>query len=168
MYAASPAGVRTNLTGTRSASIMTRTSVATFVLALAALVSSASGQAPSKVLSGAAPKDTVVILTFDLYNGGDGVAGQAVTLNHTLAGKLPPSHFRVSRFADFRDATWQVYPVTIPRWTSASFEGSCRGVGVARLVAYFQVRASKDPLQNSPPFAMSNVARDTACVVIGG
>jgi hypothetical protein len=147
---------------------MTCTRIAVLALVLAAGSSGARAQTPSKLSSAVALKDTVVILTFDMYNGADGVAGQSITLNHTLAGKLLPSHFRVSKFVDFHDATWQVYPSTVPRWTSASFDGSCHGTGVARLVAYFQVRAPKAPLQKPPLFAMSNVARDTACVVIGG
>jgi len=168
MYGSPCVAVRRISPKLRYPPIMTRTRISLLALLLASLSPAANGQTPSKVPGTGALKDTVVILKFELYNGANGVAGQAVTLNHKLAGKLTPSHFRVSKFLDFHDATWQVYPNTVPRWTSATFDGSCSGTGVARLVAYFQVRAPKVSLQKSAGFSMSNVARDTACVLIGG
>jgi hypothetical protein len=135
---------------------------------LAAESSRAHAQAIPKSSSTTALKDTIIIASFHLYNGATGVAGQAVTLNHRLAGNLEPSQFRVSKFADFRDATWQAYSGSVPRWTSPSFDGSCSGTGAARLTAYFQVRATTTARQQSTTFVMSNIARDTACVLIGG
>jgi hypothetical protein len=142
----------------------------TAAVAIAFGIGSAHARAQTPRPSAALPaRDTIVLSTFDLYHGGDGVAGQAVTLDHTLRGVLAPSHFRVSRFPDFHDAAWQAYTGPVPRWRSPRFDGTCAGNGVARLVAYFQVRAPRPAApSDAPVFTMSNVARDTACVVIGG
>ncbi|MEP6733252.1 MAG: hypothetical protein ABJE10_21595 [bacterium] len=146
---------------------MTCIGVALFTLVVAGASPRAHAQTPSKVAGTSASVDTIVISSFDLYDGATAVAGQPVTLNHRLAGRLAPSHFRVSRFVDFRDATWQVYVQPAPRWSSPSFDGTCGNPAVARLVAYLQVRAPRATAQGSTTFVMSNVARDTACVMIG-
>ena len=141
-------------------------------IALVALVAAAlrvGAQAPAAASRGSAAPDTIIVSAFDLYHGANGVAGQAVTLDHTLGGSLVPSQFRVSKFGDFHDATWENYQGTAPRWRSPTFDGTCNATGVARLVAYFQVRAQRSGGQKATPlYAVSNVARDTACVVIGG
>jgi hypothetical protein len=141
-------------------------------IALVALVAGAlraGAQGPATAARGSVAPDTIIVSAFDLYHGASGVAGQAVTLDHALGGSLVPSHFRVSKFADFHDATWETYQGTAPRWRSPTFEGTCNTTGVARLVAYFQVRAPRPGGQKAAPiYAVSNVVRDTACVVIGG
>jgi len=153
---------------------MTCNRIVVLALLLAAAHARANAQTGPSSAERASRADTVVIEWFSLYGGSGGVAGQPVTLQHRLGGNLTPTHFRVSRLPDFTDASWQPYPSGVPRWSSPSFSGSCRSPGSARLVAYFQVRALRST-RSLPPsfvsspqsFVVSNVARDTACVLIG-
>jgi hypothetical protein len=87
-------------------------------------------------------------------------------MNHVLLGKKP-SHFRASKFADFRDASWVNYPTTVPNFTGGA-TGAC-GSGLMKIVAHFQVRAPKVIGNEGPStFVISNVARDTTCQSISG
>jgi hypothetical protein len=146
---------------------MSCTQIGLLALLLAAARAPAGAQTSHPSAGGLAHADTVMIAWFALYGGRGGVAGQPVTLQHRLAGALLPTQFRVSRFPDFGDAAWQPYPSDVPRWSSPSFSGSCGGAGSGRLVAYFQVRAPRGISPAPQSFVLSNVARDTTCVLIG-
>lgn len=105
--------------------------------------------------------DSVVLNTFSLAGGREWITAGPFTLDHTLLGGLIPSHYRVSKYADFRDATWQPYPRSVPVWSNATFTGAC-GSGSAtgsKMVAYFQVRAQRSTLR----YVLSEAKRDTVC-----
>lgn len=112
--------------------------------------------------------DTVIVSSFALGNGATFVSPGPISMNHKLLGKKP-SHFRASKFADFRDApAWVTYPSTVPTF-SGSNSGACAGQGVIKIVAHFQVRAPKVIGNEGPTtFVVSNVARDTTCMMISG
>ncbi|MGQ0643430.1 MAG: hypothetical protein ACT4P6_22010 [Gemmatimonadaceae bacterium] len=105
--------------------------------------------------------------TFALANGSQFANTGPISMNHALLGKKP-SHFRASKYADFRDAGWVNYPTTVPNFTGGA-TGACSGSGLMRIVAHFQVRAPKVIGNEGPStFVVSNIARDTTCQSIGG
>lgn len=67
----------------------------------------------------------------------------SLALRHTATGN--PAHYRFSRFADFRDATWLPYaPLPQAQIPASWFETftPAQGVFNRRVVLYFQVRAT--------------------------
>lgn len=112
-------------------------------------------------------QDTVIVKSLALANGAT-FASAPISMNHSLLGKKP-SHFRASKFADFHDApAWITYPSSVPNF-SGSASGACAGQGVIRMVVHFQVRAPKVIGNEGPStFVVSNVARDTTCLMISG
>jgi len=118
--------------------------------------------------------DTVILSSFALANGATFASGP-LTLNHVLIGGLTPSHYRVSRYPDFRDATWLAYAGNAPTWTgNAEQTGPCSSVQTLRFLAHFQVRARKTSaskttsLTTPATYVQSNVRSDTTCLVISG
>jgi hypothetical protein len=78
-----------------------------------------------------------------------------ITLKHTVTGK--PTHYRYSRFSDFRDAQWLTYQsapvVQVPAsWFSDLKPPSPPNVQV---VLYFQVRAA-NPKGGTPTSLTTN------------
>jgi len=74
------------------------------------------------------------------------VAQFNIALNNTVSGT--PTEYRVSRFADFRDASWLPYSskptLVVPRtWFPTATSGS------AQITLYLQVRA-KNPMAGRP------------------
>ena len=112
--------------------------------------------------------DTVIVSSFALGNGATFVSPGPLSMNHKLLGKKP-SHFRASKFVDFHDApAWITYPATVPNFSGSS-SGACSGQGLIRMIVHFQVRAPKVIGNEAPTtFVVSNVARDTTCMMISG
>lgn len=74
----------------------------------------------------------------------------STTLRHTATGS--PTHYRFSRFSDFRDATWLPYaPAPIAQIPASWFQTFTPTSGVfnRRVVLHFQVRA-KNPNAGRP------------------
>jgi hypothetical protein len=122
-------------------------SVASLSLAASVLASSAaSSQLPG---SNILPAGTISLTSFSPDSFFLNSFDWAVNLRHTVAG-LTPSHYRVSRFSDFRDAQWITYSpnpvVTINRtwWTMDPNDNT-------RFTAsmYFQLRA-RNPKAGQP------------------
>lgn len=122
---------------------------------------------PPKLPSPGVLTDTVIISTFKLANGLTFAPAGPLSMNHSLLGKKP-SHFRASKFADFHDVGWVTYPASVPNYTGSN-TGGCAN-GSLRMVVHLQVRAPKVIGNEAPTtnFVMSNVARDTTCMLISG
>ena len=106
-----------------------------------ARIASAQPAPPSSVL----PEFVVVSLTsFDpTTNILNPTFPVRVTLQHTVGGS--PTHYRFSRFSDFRDARWRTYvPAPIAQIPASWFETFTPPAGVfnRRVVLHFQVRAT--------------------------
>jgi hypothetical protein len=113
--------------------------------------------------------DTIIVSAFDLANGAVFAnPGSPMSMDHRLLGKKP-THFRASKFADFRDVTWISYPVTVPIYSGTS-TGACTTNNTIKMLVHFQVRAVKvfSPETGKTTFVLSNVARDTTCMHISG
>lgn len=111
--------------------------------------------------------DTIIVSSFALGNGATFVSPGPISMNHQLLGKKP-SHFRASKYADFRDApAWITYPTSVPNFSGSS-SGACASSSI-KMVVHFQVRAPKVIGNEAPTtFVISNVARDTTCMIISG
>lgn len=142
--------------------------IATLLLVAAAPLAAQTPvpKTPPKLPSPGVLTDTVIISKFNLANGLTFVPPGPVTMNHSLLGKKP-SHFRASKFADFHDVGWVNYPTSVPTFTGSS-TGGCAN-GSPRMVVFLQVRAPRVIGNEAPTtFVMSNVARDTTCMLISG
>lgn len=108
-----------------------------------------------------------------------------VTLKHTVAGT--PTHYRVSRFSDFRDAKWLPYASAPVVQVPASWLSNLNPPAPPNMqvVLYFQVRAKnpkagtptslttnltteKKTLETEPEFIQSNVRSKTVLVKFFG
>lgn len=143
---------------------------ALLALALGTGLSRAGAQTPTpkSIRPPAFLPDTVVVNSFALYNGvATVVMGTRVTLNHTTLGQVAPTQFRVSIYPDFHDVGWLTWTSLAPTWTNPTYVNGCQTptlTAVKKLDAYFQVRGKK----SNGSLVMSNVARDTACVLLPG
>lgn len=125
--------------------------------------------AGSGFLTSVVSRDTVAIASFTALSG-VGTTRLVLTLDHLLHGKLAASHYRVSRHADFRDATWIAYPTAGKISWDANGQGSapCAWDGPLRVPTHFrfpvhlQVRAPSPGASRG--FIASNVAGDTLCL----
>jgi hypothetical protein len=143
-------------------------------IALATITHAAGAQSPQPKLPPQLPSpfpDTVMVKSLSLANGALFASTGPISLNHILIGGKKPSHYRVSKFADFRDASWLTYPATVPNFSNGG-SGACtssNGAGSIRIVAHFQVRAPKViGNEGNVTYLHSNIARDTTCMMISG
>jgi len=127
--------------------------VASLLLAICPVASNAQ-----PLTSGVLPHFTVVSLrSFDptptqIDNPSYPVS---ITLKHAVAGS--PTHYRVSRFSDFRDATWLLYaPAPVAQVPASWFEPFSPPRGLDRkVVLYFQLRG-KNPNAGRPVSNVTN------------
>lgn len=70
-----------------------------------------------------------------------------VTLNNTISGAA--TEYRVSRFADFRDANWRPYNAHPTLAIPGSWFESTATPGASQVLLHFQVR-NKNPLAGRP------------------
>jgi len=86
----------------------------------------------------------------------------SLTLRHTATGS--PTHYRFSRFSDFRDAKWLPYsPSPVAQIPASWFETFTPAVGAfnRRVVLHFQVRAT-NPKAGRPVSRTTNpLTRET-------
>jgi hypothetical protein len=83
-----------------------------------------------------------------------------ITLRHTVTAQpiYSPTHYRFSRFSDFRDATWLPYaPAPIAQIPASWFQTFTPPAGVfnRRVVLHFQVRAT-NPKAGRPISRITN------------
>ena len=137
-------------------------------LVVAAVPAAAQSPAPTQTVVLPAPeslKDTLYMTAFALDRGAT-YASLPLTLDATLIGLVRPTHFRVSRHSDFRDATWQAYPATgAPVWQDASQTagGECPS-GMLRMLAFYQVRG----LKSNGRYITTQARSDDICFPIPG
>ena len=122
-------------------------------------------------LTVASLKDTIIISAFSINNGATSVGSEPLTMTHRLIGYLPPAGYRVSRYPDFRDATWQQYPssgvITVAHLAPSSTT-PCPGGGLP-ITAYFQVRGLVLIAggEGGGRFVLSQVVSDDICWFVG-
>jgi hypothetical protein len=120
-----------------------------FATAVAVALSAGSTRMAAQTISTTTATTSVTLKTFtpvDSVFVNPSVAQFTIALNNTVSGT--PTEYRVSRFADFRDASWLPYsskPSLVgPRtWFPTATSGS------AQITLYLQVRA-KNPMAGRP------------------
>jgi hypothetical protein len=84
---------------------------------------------------------------FDSVFTNSNASSFTIALVHTVSGATP-TEYRVSRFSDFRDASWIPY-VTRPTITLQRTVFPASTTGTQQIILYFQVRA-KNPKAGQP------------------
>jgi hypothetical protein len=120
-----------------------------FAATIAAALSTGSTRMAAQTISTTTTTTSVALKTFtpvDSLFVNPSVTQFNIALNNTVSGT--PTEYRVSRFADFRDASWLPYSskpsLVVPRtWFPTATSGS------AQITLYLQVRA-KNPLAGRP------------------
>ena len=113
--------------------------------------------------------DSLILRDFALANGASSVVGGSLSLNHGTIGGVRPTHYRISVYADFRDATWIAYPASgVPNWSSF-FDGggtvaNCTGAGRLPVIGHMQLRG----LRTNGQYVRSQVSTDTICWLMPG
>lgn len=120
-----------------------------FGATIAVALSAGSTRMAAQTISTTTTTTSVALKTFtpvDSVFVNPSVAQFNIALNNTVSGT--PTEYRVSRFADFRDASWLPYSskptLVVPRtWFPTATSGS------AQITLYLQVRA-KNPMAGRP------------------
>lgn len=120
-----------------------------FGATIAVALSAGSTRMAAQTVSTTTTTTSVALKTFtpvDSVFVNPSVAQFNIALNNTVSGT--PTEYRVSRFADFRDASWLPYSskpsLVVPRtWFPTATSGS------AQITLYLQVRA-KNPMAGRP------------------
>ena len=120
-----------------------------FAATVAVALSAGSTRIVAQTISTTTATTSVTLKTFtpvDSVFVNPSVAQFNIALNNTVSGT--PTEYRVSRFADFRDASWLPYSskpsLVVPRtWFPTATSGS------AQITLYLQVRA-KNPMAGRP------------------
>ena len=125
-----------------------------YIAAFLALASTAAAQTPvpsSQIVIGSG----VTLKTFTPAESlfiNSSLTSFPVTLNNTISGSA--TEYRVSRFADFRDAIWRPYSPR-PALTIPSDWFSTISNGVREVTLHFQVR-NKNPRAGMPTSLVDN------------
>ncbi len=116
----------------------------TFATALNAQSPAVAANVGSPRITSFTPVDSAI-----LVGPNTSATSYTVALVHALSGPVP-SEYRVSRFADFRDAAWKPYesrPTIV--LASSSFGSADMRTGVRALMLHLQVRA-RNPRAGQP------------------